>query len=251
LAAKKSKKKQKKLIFTIIAIILLAALCISIVLISQHKSGLPIQPPHPSSDFKQLDKPQNNTLYMDLINQRNITSPLQRINGGMNQSQIGNRTVIPLISANAGFEYNTQSIGYGEGALQYSNESCFKGKRCVHIDADNKTGYGVVILNSEEINIKPNRIYNATLNINCMKCDGNGAYMGIFFLKKNNNLSKIPYAFIESKRFITVLNSTKGYELVSLIAEAPDDSVKAVYGIRVHTELAMIVNETELYVDDY
>jgi hypothetical protein len=59
------------------------------------------------------------------------------------------------------------------------------------------------------------------------------------------NASKIQ----EIRRNITPFNSTDGYSEFSVIAQAPERSIQAIFGVRIHTEGGKIQPKTELYID--
>jgi hypothetical protein len=129
------------------------------------------------------------------------------------------------------------------GSASYSRKKCSSGRRCLFVDVDDSP-YGYLLLNSKPIAI--NGLYNYTFSfdINCVRCDNESAYLTIIW-QDNKPGGEVS----ESIRYVKFLESTDGYERVTINARAPPDSVRAVVGLRVHTEATSIQPRTTLYID--
>jgi len=157
--------------------------------------------------------------------------------------------ILNLNVPNPGFELDENNDGMPDGwgyngKMKYSSSNCFKGKRCLYVDVDD-SDYGWFQMNSDEIDVMPGKIYNALFNINCIKCENNSAYMAVFWMKYDLNSGDL----VEFHRNILVFNNTQGYEPFNLIAMAPQEAEKAIFGVRVHLEAGVVQPRTRLYID--
>ena len=54
----------------------------------------------------------------------------------------------------------------------------------------------------------------------------------------------------EINRNIFAFHNTEGFEDFSVLATAPEGAKKAIFGVRVHKEGAVVQKQTELYLDN-
>jgi hypothetical protein len=156
--------------------------------------------------------------------------------------------IIQLQLPNPGFEKNTIQKGVPDGwdytgKLDYVSTGCQKGK-CLLVDVDN-SDQGFLMLNSNAMDVEAGKVYQATVNVNCVKCDGEGAYLGICWMKNDPETNSL----YEFKRNILVLTNTNGYQLFSIVAQAPEGAEKAIYCVRAHDEGGLVQPKTEFYID--
>jgi len=205
-----------------------------------------------SVKFRMGYTPLNFTTYRRIMSSRNITGPYDMFSRGLLPSEYKGYEAIDVAFANPGFEADADKNDQPDnwnyiGMLEYGSKNCFEGKKCMHVDADN-SNYSLVIFNSEEIRVMPGLIYRASFNINCVNCDNNSAYIGVFWMKYDNETYKRQ---VEFSRNIIVLNTTDGYTKFSIVARAPEGTEKAIFGVRVHEEGAIITPRTELFIDGF
>lgn len=155
---------------------------------------------------------------------------------------------------NMGFEKSSVS-GSGEfpsewsgiGQVEYVDEQCFKGKKCLYVEADDSdTGY--VILNSFPVKVETHDNYTVTVNINCIDCENNSAYIAIIWLRNKSMQEQTGFS-PERARHVLYLHNTQGYEPFTISVQAPGSSAYAVFGLRVHVEAAYPNERTVLYID--
>ena len=85
------------------------------------------------------------------------------------------KELIELKIPNRGFEEDKNKDGWPDkwfilGPASYSDKNCFKGKRCLYVEADDSP-YGYLILNSEPIDVHELYNYTVSFNINCIECN--------------------------------------------------------------------------------
>jgi hypothetical protein len=158
------------------------------------------------------------------------------------------KEVLKLQIPNPGFEFdqNNDNLPDGweySGKLGYSSSNCLS-RKCLYVNVDN-SDQGFLMLNANEIPVREGEIYNATAYVNCLKCEGQGAYLGIAWLKFYPETG----TYLEFRRVILPLKNTKGYEPFTIVTEAPEGAEKAIYLVRVHTEGGVVQPLTEFYID--
>lgn len=188
-------------------------------------------------------EPQNPQAYSKAIGNRTIYDFFER---GLPPGEFVKEEVIKIESHNPGFELDNNKDGmpdgwYYYGMIKYVDNNCFEGS-CMHIKADNSE-YGFAMINSDSVRVIPNMTYSVSFNIYCVRCENTSAFLGIFWMGTTGRGVK------ELKRSVLELNTTEGYNPVSLFARAPEEAEYAIYGVRVHEEGARIMPRTELYID--